>query len=112
MPMKKGILDIKLMNWPCPRNSQAQNSSDSSRFDNRTKCLTTVDPNLLRTFISHQHGFIPFQSTIGPELMSKQPLTTNDISIIRSRNQDPCLIFNKGLILVSHSSGPFRVKEG
>ena len=43
--------------------------------------------------------------------MSKQPLTMNDISIIRSRNQDPCLIFNKGPILVSHSSVPFRIKK-
>jgi hypothetical protein len=45
--IKKGIVDIKLMNFPITRNRNEEDQSDGHLFDNRTKGFRVINTLLL-----------------------------------------------------------------
>lgn len=56
--MKKYIFHIELVDGLVAWNSQDENSMYSSRYDNQTKGLVTINSMLLTTTVGHQVGLI------------------------------------------------------
>ena len=66
------------------RNNNAKNSTNSSRFDNRTKGLITINTRLLCFPITYKMGFMLLKRTIRFSFMAKNPHRPNYIPIFSS----------------------------
>ena len=72
--MKKGVLDIQLMNWPSMGDGDAEYNADRSRFDNRTKSLVVVNTRLLGESTYDPPGLVPSKTAISAKLVLEDPL--------------------------------------
>ncbi|KAJ9565348.1 hypothetical protein OSB04_001314 [Centaurea solstitialis] len=110
--MKKGILNIKLMNRPVTGDGDAKNRADSGRFDNWTESVIKVQTRLLRETLSNKTGFVTLKTSITVKLMAKQPTIANYVSIRGFRNKIPRVVRNNSSHFSIHGGPPMRVTHG
>jgi hypothetical protein len=110
--VKKGIIDIQLMNMPTTWESQWEDCSNCSRFDHRTKSLREVDARALSEPAKDLACLIPLKRTIDVELMLEYPLACHNIGMRWPRNEIPGVVSNQSCILLFHSSVPVGIGQG
>jgi hypothetical protein len=110
--VEESIFDIKLMNRPPARNYKGQHSANSSGLDNRTKGLTEINSMALRITTDSPSILVPLKRAIGIVLNLEHPLTGDDISARRSRNEIPSLILREGSNLLFHGGSPIWISKG
>lgn len=69
-----------------------ESNEDRGWFDNQTESITTNDAHLLSLAISNKTYFVLLNNTIKVLFMRKNPHTTNNINISKTRHQLPRLI--------------------
>jgi len=74
MTMKKGVLHVKLVDWPRARGSNAENDANGGRLDNWTEGLIIVDVVLLRETPDNPTSLVPSKQTISIILVLENPL--------------------------------------
>ena len=87
--MKKGIVDVELMNRPMTRCSELKDNTNRDGFHNRRKGLREINAGTLCEAMNNPTGLVPVQRAIRKELMPKYPLASNDVSSRGTRNQRP-----------------------
>jgi hypothetical protein len=110
--MKECILDIQLMNGPGTGQSQSENNTDSSRFDNRAESFIIVDTWMLSEASKNPASLVAIKRTISKKFMSKDPFTGDKVDSRRSRNQFPSVVGLKSIKLGLHGRPPLRISEG
>jgi hypothetical protein len=108
--MEEGILDVKLVYRPTPRDSQGQHSSDGGRLDDEVKGLIVVHLGELCEPLEDPASLVPVKRVIRLELVLEDPLVSDDIGTRRPRNQVPHVVRQQGLVLL-HSATLVRVHE-
>src|SRR5581483_3849204 len=110
--MKKGILNIKLMNGPVSGDGDAKNRANSGRFDNRTESVIKVQSGLLGETLSNKTSFVTLKPSIAVKLVAKQPSIANYVSIRGFRNKIPRVVRKDGRHFSIHGDPPMRVTHG
>lgn len=100
--MEEGILHVELVNGPPMGDGEAEDDSDCSRLDDRTKSLIIVDAGLLRVPANHPTRLVPSEGAICMKFVFEDPFTGDDIDPRGTRNQGPCVVVNQRLIFVTH----------
>jgi hypothetical protein len=109
--VKKGILHIKLMDWPVSGMSQGEDCSDSGRLHNRTECFVVIDPGALSESTKYPAGFVAVEGAISMEFVTKNPLSSDNIGLVRTLNQIPCVIAVKSSTFFLHGFVPVGVSQ-
>jgi hypothetical protein len=72
--MEKGVLDIELMDYTMARDCKRKHSTNSSRLDNGTECLTKINPGALRVTTNHPSGLVALERTVWVVFDLEHPL--------------------------------------
>ena len=99
------------MNRPGGGNSKAENSAYSTRLNYRRESFIVINAMLLGIAATYPTCFVARESTIRVKLLTKHPLTRDNVGIGRTRNKLPGIIFSKGRIFFLHSCSPIRIKK-
>lgn len=106
--MKKGTLNIYLVDLPSEANSKGNNQSNRVHFYNRVKALSVVDVFLLREAFHNQTRLMMLNSTFKGKFGLTNPSTFDNVLSLRSRKYYPSVILLQRIHLMSHSLLPFR----
>ena len=109
--MKKGILDIKLMDRPVPRVSQSNDCANSSRLDNRAECFIIINTGLLSKTTKNLASLVSFQRAISMKFVLENPFTSDNIGLGRARNKVPSLVVGESSKFLFHGLAPVRIGE-
>jgi hypothetical protein len=109
--MEEGVLDVKLVHWSTPRESQSQHSPDDGRLDDGAEGLVVVHPRALSEPPEGPTSLVPVKRVIRLELMLEDPLTNDNIGPRRPKNQVPRVVRQQALVLLLHSVTPVGVRE-
>ena len=109
--MQKGVLDVELMSLPIKRERDGEDDTHGGWFDKRAECLVEVDTWLLRETSKHPMSFIAIEGAIGLELVAKNPLAGDVVSIPRRRHKIPSVVAEESAVLRSHSIEPVGILE-
>lgn len=110
--MKKGIVDVQLMNRPAIRHGKMQHNMDSGGLDHWTKSILKIDARALMKALGDQTGLVLVNSAIGVPFDTKHLFTTNKIVNRLRWNKLPSSIANESITLSRHGSSPKRVFNG
>ena len=108
--MKKSIGNIQLPNRPVKADSNAQNQSDSSRFDNWTERFCEINSRLLMKPLGYQPCLVSGYCTITVKFQFINPFTPYQIEVIRRRNKNPGLLFLQCIKLSIHCLAPIWIR--
>jgi hypothetical protein len=86
MTVKKGILDIELMDRPGLHGGEAQNEADGGGLHHRTEGLGIINPVLLGETANDPTGLVPCKRAIGVEFVAEDPLASHHINTCRTSN--------------------------
>lgn len=84
--MKKGILDVKLVDRPSIIDHKAENSADCSRLGDGAEGLVIVNVSLLIKAFGNKACFVSLSTTISMTFDFKHPFVANNINMARRRN--------------------------
>ncbi|KAF5959216.1 hypothetical protein HYC85_000425 [Camellia sinensis] len=79
MPIKKSILNIRLIRRPRRNSSDIDQCTDSSHLGNRSKCLLIINTILLRETSGNQTCFVALKRPIRMSLDFVDPFATNQL---------------------------------
>jgi hypothetical protein len=109
--MKKCILHVELVKRPATGHGSTQDSLNSRWFDNQIEGLVVIDASLLIVAADHLASLMTGRSTVGVVLEREDPLAQHNISTKRSRDETPCVVVDKSLVLLSHCRMPVCVSQ-
>jgi len=109
--MEKGIFYIELVNRPGRGCGYAKNRANGARFNDGRKGFIIVNAMLLGETTTNPASFVPRERAVSKELLAKHPFAGNDVSTGRARNKAPSVILKKSGKLITHGSGPVRIKK-
>jgi hypothetical protein len=114
--MKKGFLDIKLMNTPILGDSNTKNCVYCGRFDNRTEGLIIINTWAMSEATQDLVSLVSVKGPVSLKLMAEDPLPSDDVDAGWTRNkvpclvgQVPCLVGQKSVVLLFHSGAPVGI---
>jgi len=110
MTMKKRIRNVKLPDVPIIGDSQCEEQSNGSWFDDRTKGLCVINTSLLVETFGHKSGLEPLHGSISFPLNFVHPFVMNNMLILRSGTKGPSTISDESCIFSSHGGVPARVR--
>lgn len=110
--MKKGALDVELMDGPCVRGRDAEDDPYGGRLDHRAEGLVVVDAMLLGEAANDPTSFVTSKGTIGVVFVLEHPLARDHIGAGGSWNKGPSAVVDEGLIFVGHSRTPIGIGQG
>ena len=110
--MKKGILDIELIEGPLSDGSKNDQSAYSSHFGDGGKSLLIINAILLSETTGDKTGFVSFYRSIRVSLDFIHPLATNGDFARRKRDKVPSVLLVKGAKLFNHGMFPNRNANG
>lgn len=67
---------------------------------------------LLRVPTTNTSSFVVRQRSVGVKLVTKNPLTRNNISTRRTWDERPCVVKKEGIIFIFHGLEPVGIKKG
>jgi hypothetical protein len=108
--VEEGVIDVKPVHKPTPRDSLSQHSPDGGRLDDGAEGLVVVHPGALSEPPEDLMSLVPVKRVIRLELVLEDPLASDDIGPRRSRNQVSCVVRQQGLVLL-HSATPVGFRE-
>jgi hypothetical protein len=108
-PIKKGIMDIQLINFPNTRNHNGENQPNSGLLNNMTKSLRIINTFLLIKAFSNQPSFVVLNVATYMTLDLVHPTTTNNIHQMMKRNQRSSVIRTQCLNFIFHSTVLSRI---
>ena len=109
MSMKECIVDIKLMHWLFPRESNGKNNPNDGRLDHKVECLMIVKVKVLVKALFYKVSLVSSNATIRISFDPKHTLTTNDVSLTLVRDQLSCIIIGESLEFFTHDISTFFV---
>ena len=112
MTMKKGVLDIQLMNRPGTRRSNAENNPNRCWLNNWIESLFVVDAILLRKSSNNPQSFVTSKRAIRVILMLENPLAGDNVGTRRPWYESPSAIVNKCLVFIHHCGPPIWISKG
>jgi hypothetical protein len=71
--MKKGILDVELVNRPRPRESDAEDDADRGWLDDGAEGLVEINPRLLREAADDPSSLVASKAAVGVKLVLVDP---------------------------------------
>ena len=110
-PIKKGIINIKLVSSPLPIESNAKHSTDGDGIDHGTESLMKVNAQLLVKIFSNKPSFILCNRAIRILFNAKHPFVAHYILPWAQGNQSPSTIPDESIIFFLHyltHSGSWR----
>jgi hypothetical protein len=110
-PLKKGILDVKLMNWPIPGVSYSEDCADSGRLDNGTESFIVVNTGALSEAAKDPTSLVSIQRSISMKFMFKDPFSSDHVGIGGPRNKIPSIIVHEGGIFLFHGATPVMISK-
>jgi hypothetical protein len=90
--IEEGILNIELVHWPTPRDSQSQHSLDSGWLDDEVEGLIIVHSEAMSEPPEDPTDLVLVKGAIRLELVLEDPLVSDDIGLKRPTNQVPCVV--------------------
>jgi hypothetical protein len=111
-PMKKGILHVKLMNWPITRVSNSEHYTDCCRFNHWAESLIIIDARSLSKPAKYPASFVSVKRPISMKFVLEYPFTSDHVGCGGARDQIPSMIIHESNILLFHRSSPVRISEG
>jgi hypothetical protein len=109
--MQEGILHIKLVHGPLPRQCQGENCANRSWLYHRTERLREIHTWALGETPKNPARFVPLQCPICMELVLEDPLARHHVGTRWSRHEIPSVVLQKGSMLFLHGGAPTRVIE-
>ncbi len=99
---------VKLTNAPIEVNSNGENHTDGSGFDDWTEGLSEVNTTALIEAFCNEACFEPLNRAILPTLNFVDPLVADDVVMPGARAEGPSTIGKEGIKFLAHSSTPIR----
>jgi hypothetical protein len=87
--VEEGVLDVKLVHGPSPRDSQSQHSPNGGRLDDGVEGLVIVHPGTLSEPRKGPTSLVQIKRAISLEFVLEDPLVGDDNGPRRLRNQVP-----------------------
>jgi len=109
--LKKGILDVKLMNRPIPGVSYSENCTDSGWFDNGTEGFLVVNAGALSEAAKDPTSLLTVQRAISMKFMFENPFSGDHIGIGGPRNKIPSVVVHESGIFLFHGTTPVRISK-
>lgn len=110
--MQKRILNVNLSHRPASRIGHGKNSPDGGWLDNRAECFPIIESSLLMKAFGNETSLVAFNSAISLSFKFEYPFTSHNISRSKGRDKGPCLILEKSIKFLMHSSTPFWAFTG
>ena len=107
--MKECIVDIKLMHWSFPRESNGKNNPNDGKLDHKAECLMIVKAKVLVKSLCYKVSLVSSNATIRISFDLKHAHTTNDVSLRLVRDQLSCIIIGESLEFFTHGISTFFV---
>ena len=107
--MEKGILNIKLVNWPFKWECNCKYNTDSRSLDNWTKSLKIIENQSLSKSLCNYPGLITINCSIGFIFEFVDPFATNYIAIGGWWNKMPCDVSLERKKLFFHGKNPIWI---
>jgi hypothetical protein len=82
------------------------------QLDNRVESLIVVDAGPLGEATKNPASLVPFQCTVGVELVLEDSLAGDDVGANRTRDNIPCAVGDQSSIFFLHGTTPGRVDKG
>jgi hypothetical protein len=73
--MKKGVLDVELMNRPCTRDGDAEDNTDCGGLDDGAECLIEINSQLLREPTNNPSRLVASKAAIRSKLVLEDPFS-------------------------------------
>jgi hypothetical protein len=107
--VKEGIFHIELRNGPVTGDRSGEHHVNSGQFYNRVESLIIVDSGVLSESPKDPTGLVMIKGPVSTELVCEDPLVSDNVGALRSRNQLPGPIANQGFVLFLHSHTPIGI---
>jgi hypothetical protein len=76
-----------------------------------TECFVVINPWVLSKSMKDTTGFVAVEGAISMEFVTKNPLSSDNIGLVRTPNQIPCVIAVKSSTFFSHGLAPVGVSQ-
>jgi hypothetical protein len=88
------------------RDSNSEDNPYSGGLDDWTERLIIINTWTLRVATDNPTSLVTSKTTIRVELMTVNPLPSDDVGMRRTGNKGPSLVVNKSVVLISHGRTP------
>ena len=85
---------------------------DGCWLDHGTEGLREINTRTLGEVVKDPMRLVAFKRTISFKLMFKDPLVGDHVALRRSRNEIPCMVSHKSIIISFHCGTPIGISEG
>jgi hypothetical protein len=96
------VLDVRLASLPLKGEREGEDDKDRRRFENQVEHLVEVDTLLLGEATKQPTCFVAVEGAIGLEVVAKDPLGGDDVSVPRWRHEIPSVVAEKSAVLRGH----------
>jgi hypothetical protein len=100
------------MNRPGAGDGQGEDGADRGRLDHRAEGLIIVDVGSLGEAVKNPASLVPFQGTIGIELVLENPLVGDDVGANGARDKILGVVGDQGSKFFFHGTTPIWIDEG
>jgi hypothetical protein len=109
--VKEDIFHVELLNGSVTGDNSGEHRVNSSRFYNRAESFVIVDSEALSETPNDPTGLVAIKGPVSTELVREDPLTGDNVGVLRLENQLPCPIANQGVVLFLHSRTPMGIDK-
>ena len=109
--MEEGVRDICLVHRPSTGDRKVENRAYRARLDDWSKGVGEVDASTLSEAMNDPARFVAIKGTIRTELVFKDPLPGNHVSVPGTGNKLPRRVTQQGVKLLLHHGHPERVTK-
>jgi hypothetical protein len=100
------------MNRSGAGDDQGEDGADRERLDHRAEGLIVVDAGSLGEAAKNPASLVPFQGTVGIELVLENPLASDDVGANGARDKISGVVGDQGNKFFFHGTAPIWIDEG
>jgi hypothetical protein len=90
--MKEGVLDVELVDRSVSEEGEGEDDANGGELDDGTEGLIIIHSGALGEAPKDLAGLIAVEGAIQSQLMAKEPLAGDHISVVWTRHQVPCVV--------------------
>jgi hypothetical protein len=100
------------MNEPGAGDGLGEHHANCGRLDHRAECFIVVDAGSLGEAVKDPTSLVPFQGSIGVELVLEDLFIGDDVGANKARDKIPGVVGDQGSKFFFHGVVPLQIDEG
>jgi hypothetical protein len=109
--VEEAIFHVELLNGSVTGDSSGDHRVNSGQFYNQAEGLIIVNIRALSETPKDPTGLVAIKGSVSMELVSEDPLVSDNVGALRSGNQLPGPIADQGSVLFLHSCTPMGIDK-